>query len=75
MLTRRERTQLLKGFDRFKSDLEVKSDIRRTMKSILGKRLNTHFRSYFDVWRRNAEKETAVGETVEFGDQRIELQR
>ena len=73
MLTRRERTQLLRGFDRFRSDLECKNDRVRTMKSILGKRLNTHYRSYFDAWRRNAEKGTAVDEATEYGGQRQEL--
>lgn len=43
------------------------------MKSILGKRLNTHYRSYFDAWRRNAEKGTAVDEATEYGGQRQEL--
>jgi len=39
----------------------------------LAKRVNNHKRSYFDAWRRNAEKMTAVENAKEHGAQRLDL--
>lgn len=75
MLTRREKTFLLRSFDRFKACLECNNDIHRTIKSILGKRLGFHIRSYFHTWRQNAQNLEAVDSAKDFGLQRLELNK
>ena len=73
LLTRREKTFLLRSFDRFKACLECNNDIHRTIKSILGKRLGFHIRSYFHTWRQNAQNLEAVDSAKDYGLQRQQL--